>query len=43
MVAVFVAAAKLSAEPALDLRLVDAPAPDPVALAGRRMMKRHFV
>ena len=41
--AMFVAAAKVSAQQALDLRLVDALAPDPVALAGQQIMNRHFV
>jgi enoyl-CoA hydratase len=39
----FVAAAKLSAQQALDLGLVDALALDPVALAGQQIMDRHFV
>jgi len=41
--AMFVAAAKVSAQRALDLRLVDALAPDPVALAGQQIMNRHLV
>jgi enoyl-CoA hydratase len=39
----FVAAAKLSAQQALDLGLVDALALDPVAPAGQQIMDRHLV
>jgi enoyl-CoA hydratase len=41
--AMFVVAAKVSAQQALDLRLVDWLAPDPVALAGQQIVNRHFV
>jgi len=39
----FVAAAKLSAQQALGLGLIDALAPDPVALAGQQIMSRRCV